>query len=81
MIAPFEIAIHIMGDVSDKIIRVSPLENEREFKITMPNGKNSINVQLQDDRNLVQTSGIPLDGNTLHSMSMGIKVALENLHQ
>lgn len=73
----FDIAINIMGDVDDKIVKVDQEENSDEFEVTMPDGVQHVAVKFSDAGDLVQTYGTPLDSNTLHSMSEGIKKSIK----
>ena len=68
----FDISINIMGDLKSRIAKVNQNENSNNFNITLPNG-NQIAIKFSENGELVQTSGIPLDSNTLHSISEEIK--------
>ncbi len=68
----FDIFIYIMGDVKAKIAHVTQSEDSNIFNITLPN-YHKIAIKFSDNGELVQTTGTPLDSNTLHSISEAIK--------
>ncbi|MBC7652840.1 MAG: hypothetical protein H7098_00035 [Oligoflexus sp.] len=68
----FDISINIMGDLKSRIAQVNKSENSNNFDITLPDG-NQIAIKFSENGELVQTIGIPLDSNTLHSISEAIK--------
>jgi hypothetical protein len=69
----FEIEINIMGDVDNKIARVTGFENSSEYLVQMPGDHLNLKVKMGDGGYMVQTEGIPLDSNTLYSITEGIK--------
>jgi hypothetical protein len=67
-----------MGDVKSETAQVTQLEkNPKEFEIILPNGEHAVSIKFSDNGDLVQTAGIPLDSNTLHSISESIKDAVK----
>lgn len=70
----FEISIHIMGDVSPKLVQVfySKKNDEYELGFTKTAIENP-KVKFSEDGKIVQTAGTPLDSNTLHNVSEQIK--------
>ena len=73
----FDISINIMGDVKPRTAKVNRSENSNNYDITLPDG-NQIAITFSENDELVQTAGIPLDSNTLHSISEAIKKNLVN---
>ncbi|MBK0382538.1 hypothetical protein I5M32_06140 [Pedobacter sp. SD-b] len=72
----FDISIHKMGDVKSQIANVSQQENSDDFDIILPDKTQKIAVKFSKNGELVQTEGTPLDSNTLHSISEGIKKSI-----
>jgi hypothetical protein len=64
----FEIIINIMGDPEDKTALVNKLSGNEEYEITMPDGEQQLSMKKKGE-NWVQTSGTPLDSNTIHSIT------------
>lgn len=69
----FKIEINIMGDVDNKIAVITGFENSSDFDVQMPGDRSNVKVKMDDKGYIVQIEGIPLDNNTLFSISEGIK--------
>nr|MBC7612276.1 hypothetical protein [Pseudopedobacter sp.] len=72
----FDITINIMGDVANKKATITPSEVHSEYIIQMP-GEHETAVVKFENGNIVQTKGIPLDSNTIYSISEGIKAHVD----
>lgn len=73
----FEITIHVMGDVTPKVVQVFYSKKNDEYELGFSKSVDeNPRVKFSEDGKVVQTAGTPLDSNTLHDVSEQIKMAL-----
>ncbi len=72
----FEITIHVMGDVAPTVVQVFYSKQNQEYELGFLKETENPRVKFTEDGKIVQTFGIPLDSNTLHSVSEQIKITM-----
>lgn len=80
----FEITIHVMGDVSPTVVQVFFSKKDQEYELGL-NYEPSLNqqrenpkVKFNENGDIYQTAGTPLDSNTLHDVSEQIKKVINS---
>lgn len=80
----FEITVHVMGDVSPKVVQVFFSKKDQEYELGL-NYEPGLNLQKENPRvkfnnkgDIYQTAGTPLDSNTLRDISEQIKEFMDD---